>query len=140
MDQTAENVARLKEAYRLWNETRGGSVSHWLDLMADDATMRSVGDEVDELAFARGRRGKGEVEQYFAAIAESWEMVHFTPDEFIAQGDRVVVLSRVAFRSRQTGKLAESPKADVFRFHGGRIVEFIEFFDTAKALAAARSD
>ena len=69
-----------------------------------------------------------------------WELIHFTPEEFIADGDRVVVLSSVAFRFRATGKVAESPKADVFRFRDGKIVEFFEFFDTARAFAATRAD
>ena len=38
----AENVTRLKEAYRLWNETQGGSADHWLGLMADDVKFRSL--------------------------------------------------------------------------------------------------
>ena len=58
----------------------------------------------------------------------------------IAQDDRVVVVSRVAFKSRITGKVAQSPKADIFRFRDGKIVEFIEFFDTAAAAAATQSD
>jgi ketosteroid isomerase-like protein len=41
---------------------------------------------------------------------------------------------------RKTGIVVESPKADVFRFRDGLIVEFFEFFDTARALAATRSD
>ena len=63
-----------------------------------------------------------------------------TPTEFIADGDRVVVLSTCAFRHRGSGKVAESPKADVYRFRDGQIVEFFEFFDTAAAFAATRSD
>lgn len=49
-------------------------------------------------------------------------------------------LSSVAFRHRKTGKVAESPKADVFRFRDGLIVEFAEFFDTARALADTHPD
>jgi ketosteroid isomerase-like protein len=138
VDQTQENVATLRRAYQRWHDTRGGSVQDWLDLMADDVTMRTVGDGVPGLEFTRGRRGKGEAQGYFAGLAADWEMVHFTADEFIAQGDRVVVLSRVAFRNKRTGKVAESPKADVFRFRDGRVVDFVEFLDTLGAVAATR--
>ncbi|HEX4609481.1 MAG TPA: nuclear transport factor 2 family protein, partial [Urbifossiella sp.] len=85
-----------------------------------------------------GNDGKAGAERYFAGLAAEWEMVRFTPTEFIAQGDRVVVLSDVAFCYRPTGKVAESPKADVFRFRDGRIVEFFEFLDTAAAHAVTR--
>ena len=140
MDAFLDNVGQLRQAYQLWNDTRGGSAQHWLDLMADDVTMRSVTAGAPGMAFTKANQGKGEAAQYFAGLAADWEMVHFTPEEFIAQGDRVVVLSSCAFRYRKTGKAVESPKADVFRFRGGLIVEFFEFFDTARALAATRPD
>jgi hypothetical protein len=35
MGSPAENVAKLKDAYRQWHETKGGSIKLWLDLMAD---------------------------------------------------------------------------------------------------------
>jgi uncharacterized protein len=140
VDASQDNVAKLQHAYRLWNDTRGGSSQHWLEMMADDVEMRSVAGDGEEMDFTRGRRGKAGAEQYFARLADDWEMIHFTPEEFIAQGDRVVVVSRVAFRNRRTGKAVESPKADLFRFRDGKIVEFLEFFDTALAIAASRPD
>jgi ketosteroid isomerase-like protein len=39
-----------------------------------------------------------------------------------------------------TGKTAQSPEADIFRFRDGKIVEFVEFFDTAAAVAASQAD
>jgi ketosteroid isomerase-like protein len=138
VDATHDTVGKLRKAYQLWHDTRGGSVQHWLDLMADDVRMGSLPAGAPEMAFTRASRGKAGVAEYLAGLAADWEMIHFTPEEFVAQGDRVVVLSTVAFRFRKTGKVAESPKADVFRFRDGLIVEFFEFFDTAAAFAATR--
>jgi len=59
-------------------------------------------------------------------------------DEFIAQGDRVVVVGRVAWRNRQTGKTVDTPKVDVWRIRDGKAVDFVEFYDTARSLEAAR--
>jgi ketosteroid isomerase-like protein len=42
--------------------------------------------------------------------------------------------------ARKTGKTAECPKADFFRFRDGFIVEFYELFDSARALTATRED
>jgi ketosteroid isomerase-like protein len=140
LDGSLDNVGKLRRAYQLWHDTRGGCAQHWLDLMADDVTMRSITDGVPAMAFTKANQGKAEAAQYFTGLAADWEMIHFTPTEFIAEGDRVVVLSTVAFRCRATGKVAESPKADVFRFRDGLIAEFFEFFDTARALAATRPD
>jgi ketosteroid isomerase-like protein len=135
-----DNVNSLRHAYQLWNDTRGGSVQTWLDLFADDIAIRSLGGNAAAFEFAKSRHSKADAEGYFAALGAAWEMVHFTPEEFIAEADRVVVLSRVAFKYRETGKVAESPKADIFRFRDGKVVEFFEFFDTAAGLAATKPD
>ncbi len=140
MSTPDENAARLRHAYQRWHDTKGGSADTWLDLMADDVRMRSVGEGAPGMDFTRPNVGKAAAAAYFAGLAGDWEMVHYTADEFIARDDRVVVLSLVAFRYRATGKVASSPKADVFRFRDGMIVEFFEFFDTAAALAATRPD
>ena len=137
MDESLDNVGKLRRAYQLWHDTRGGSAQHWLDLMADDVVMRSITAGAPGMDFTRANDGKAEAARYFAGLAADWEMIHFTPEEYVAQGDRVVVLSRVAFRYRRTGRVVESPKADVFRFHNGQIIEFFEFFDSAQVVAAA---
>ena len=58
-------------------------------------------------------------------------MEHFTVDEFIAQGDRVVALGSTGWRDRKTGKSFDTPKVDIWRLKDGRAVEFMEFYDTA---------
>jgi ketosteroid isomerase-like protein len=88
----------------------------------------------------RRRRGRAELEHYFAAIAKDWEMIHYAAEEFISEGDRVVMVGRCAWRHRTTGKEVQSPLAHVWRFRDGKAVEYFEFYDTAKAFAAARAD
>ena len=138
METAHENVEKLRQAYQLWNDTRGASVDHWLGLLDDDVVLRSVADGVDGLDFMTHRKGLGEARDYFTGLAADWEMVHFTPKEFVAQGNRVVMIGECAFRNRRTGKVASSAKADVFTFREGRVVEVMEFFDTARASAATR--
>jgi ketosteroid isomerase-like protein len=139
MATAQENVARLREAYRKWHDTRGTNASDWLDLMADDVALRSLGGGSEGLEFGRSRTGKEAAAAYFDDLVRHWEMIYYHTEDFIADADRVVVLSRCAYRYRLTGKVAESPKADVFRFRDGKIVEFFEFFDTAAAAASTRT-
>lgn len=42
-----------------------------------------------------------------------------------------------AWRNKRTGKTAETPKVDFWRFRGGKAVEYYEYFDTARVIAAA---
>jgi ketosteroid isomerase-like protein len=134
------NVDKLRRAYREWHDTRGASVPVWLELLADDVTLGSLAAGAAGLEFSAPRRGRADAERYFADIARDWEMLSFTADEFIAEGDRVVMVGRCAWRHRKTGKAAASPTVHLWRFRDGKATEFVEFYDTAKALEAARPD
>ena len=136
----AGNVDRLRRAYEEWHDTRGGSVPTWLELLADDVLIKSLAEGAPEMAFSAPRRGKAAVEHYFADLLREWEMISYAVDEYVADGDRVVAVGRCAWRHRGTGKAVESPTVGVWRFRAGKVVEFVEFYDTAKAFAAARPD
>jgi hypothetical protein len=87
------------------------------------------------MGFNHDNDRRADVEAYFAAMANEWEMVRFEPRDFIAQGDRVAVLGDCAWRSKRTGGIAESPFAQFFTFRDGRIAAIVEMFDTATAVA-----
>ena len=90
------------------------------------------------MEFSAPRGGKAEFAAYFKAIARDWEMLDHTADEFVVEGDRVAVMGRCAWRHRGTGKAVASPMAQFWRFRDGKVIEFFEFYDTAKAMAATR--
>jgi ketosteroid isomerase-like protein len=50
----------------------------------------------------------------------------------------VAVQGSTAWRHRRTGKSVDTAKADFFAFRGGKIVEFFEYYDTARVLAATQ--
>jgi hypothetical protein len=135
-----DQVEKLRRAYQRWHDTRGQSVAEWIDLMADDFKLRSVADGVEKLEFSAPRNGKDAARGYFTALHADWEMVYHTADDFIADGDTVVVFGRCAFRHRRTGKTAETPIIHRWRFRDGKAAEFYEYYDTAKAFAAATPD
>jgi len=45
----------------------------------------------------------------------------------------------MAWRNKHTGRTVETPKVDYWRFKDGKVVEFYEYYDTARVLAAASS-
>jgi uncharacterized protein len=139
MAAPADHVVKLKEAYRLWNETKGGSAEGWLDLLADEGVrIRSLAMGRPGMEFTEERRNRAEARQYFEGLAADWQMIHYTTEEFVVDGDRVVVISRCAFRHRRTGKVVDTPKCDVWHFRQGKAVDFFEFYDTAQTLEATR--
>jgi ketosteroid isomerase-like protein len=133
-------VEKLKAAYKRWHDTRGQSVPDWMDLMADDVQIRSAADGAEGMKFSAPRDGKAAAKEYFSALHEEWEMVHYTVDDVLVDGDRVAVFGRCAFKNRKTGKTAETAVANRWRFRDGLAVDFFEIYDTARAFAAATPD
>jgi hypothetical protein len=68
MGTPAENVEKLKDAYRQWHETKGGSVKVWLDMMADDVKVRSLAAGAPEAPFTAKINSKEQFKQYFESL------------------------------------------------------------------------
>jgi ketosteroid isomerase-like protein len=128
----------LRRAYEQWNETKGADESEWLNLMSENIVFRSLAAGAEGMEFTRECHSKADVRGYFSGLSEGWQMIYYVPDVFIVQDDRVAVLARCSFRSKKTGKVIETPKADFFLFERGKIIEFMEFYDTEKAIAASK--
>ncbi len=138
MGSASDNVAKLKHAYRQWHESKGASVKAWLDLMVDDVRCYSIAAGPPEAEFTAPINSKKDFERYFKGLLDDWEMIHYTTNEFIAEGERVAGRGSTAWRNRKTGKLVDTPKADFWTFRDGKAVEFHEFYDTAALIAAAK--
>lgn len=136
MSREIENVEVMRRVYERWHESKGEDVNSWFDAMDERVSFRSIGSGAAGLEFTSERKSRSEVRDYLEELVRDWQMIFYIVDEFIAQGDRVVMLGRCSWRFRATDKVFESPKADFTRLRDGKIVEFTEFFDTAKAIAA----
>lgn len=133
------NVAALEHAYARWSETRGGSADEILALFDDQVEMRSVLTDEMPSELAGSHISKQQAAQYFAALARDWEMIYWDVYQIIADGaagDDVVVISRCAWRNRETGNEVDTPKVDIWHFENGKATRFMEVFDS---LAFARA-
>jgi uncharacterized protein len=135
---TDSNLEIIKRAYERWGREKEGSFDCWVDILADDVRWRSLAAGARGMDFTTERGGKPAVRDYFVGMARDWEMLHYTPELFVAEGDWVVMRGACGWRHRRSHKRMESPKADFFRLKDGKIVEFFEFYDTAAALAATQ--
>ncbi len=136
MSSEQANVAVLKEAYRQWHETRGGSVDRWMSIVDPNINFGSIPRGVAPMAFATHYDNREQLRAYFDGLLADWTMVHATVDEFVAQGDAVVARGSTSWIYKKTGKTVDTPKIDFWRFRNGKAVEFYEYFDTAQAIAA----
>jgi ketosteroid isomerase-like protein len=133
----ATNVAILKEAYRRWHETRGGSVDHWMSMMDDDVKFGSLAQGAPAMAFAKSYDSRKVLQNYFNGLLADWEMIYYRTDEYIAQGEAVFMRGACSWRHKRTGRIVDTPKVDFWRFRDGKAIEFYEYYDTAQVIAAA---
>ena len=111
-----------------------GDLESVLNALAEDVEWTAAGPSA--IAHAGTYRGLDEVARFFQAVSGSLEFDEFEPQEFLVQGESVVVLGREQGRVRSMGREFENPWAMAFRLHGGKVARFRLYEDTA-ALAAA---
>ena len=63
--------------------------------------------------------------------AEWWSEFSADPDEFLAAGDKVVVIGRYRGLAKETGKRLDVPFVHVWMLQEERAVRFRQFLDTA---------
>jgi hypothetical protein len=136
MSEETRNVETLRQAYGIWSETRGGRSDHWLEICDENIAFGSIAHGPPAAPYMTAFHRRDELKDYFDGLSRDWEMMEFKVDDFVAQGNRVVMLGRCAWKFRKTGKVVWTPKADSWRFDDGKAVEFFEFYDTAQVLAA----
>ncbi len=131
------NLERLKAAFKAWHDSKGASQQAWLDIMSDSVVIRSTGAPVQALAFAGHRHSKEGAVAYMTSLLGTWSMVHWTPETFVENGDRIAVFATCAWTNKATGKTAEVRIAHLWQFKDGKIASLDEIFDTGAAIAAA---
>lgn len=136
MSDEARNVAILTEAYRRWLDSKGASADHWISICDPNIRFGSIAEPLKTVAYMGSYRSRDELGQYFAGLTRDWEMLDYRVDHFVAQGDRVVMLGHCSWRAKGSGQVVSTPKADSWRFAGGKAVEFYEYFDTAQVMQA----
>jgi ketosteroid isomerase-like protein len=135
---TEHNLAKLKAAYAAWNDHKGASLDVFRELMDENIRLTNWGEEADALPFAAAPRGSREAAlQYLGEILNDWTMIHYTPQQFVCEGDHIAMFGTCAWTNKATGKQAACKVAGLWRFKDGKAVEFTDMFDTAVAAAAA---
>ena len=127
----SDNLDVVRRGYDAFGR---GDINALLELFDDQIQWVTPGPS--ELATSGRRTGRQEVGQFFALVNELFDVLRFEPKEYIAQGDRIVVLGTEAARVRSNGKMLELDWVHVFTMRTGKVVAFQEFFDTAAVVAA----
>lgn len=127
----ARNVRAVQEAYAAF---KAHNIQELLKRFSNEIEWSIPGPPAIPLCGTR--RGRDQVADFFKRLQELEEVQMFDPREYIAQGDKVVVLGRFKARVRATNRTMESDFVHVFTLRDGQAVQFREFADTAAALMA----
>jgi ketosteroid isomerase-like protein len=125
------NTDTLRQGYEAFGR---GDLDGATENFADD--IRWENPEAPQLPNSGVTEGKDGVKQLFMSLGEYWESFTITPDEFIEQGDTVVVLSHAEATSKETGKSVKLPWVHIWRFSDGKVTEVQALTDTALAADA----
>lgn len=85
------------------------------------------------------RKGPAAVGDFFKTMSQEVAYSQFEPREFVAQGDKVIVLGHYAAKVVRTGRTFESDWVMVFTVRNGKLIEFQEFTDSSQLNAAYAS-
>ena len=125
------NVDLVRRGYEAFGR---GDLDALLGLFDENIEWNTPGPP--ELPTAGHRRGRQEIARFFQTLNDVFQIDQFTPRQFIAQDDRVVVTGDEVARARSTGKVVNVEWAHVFEIRNGLVVTFNEYFDTSAAVAA----
>jgi ketosteroid isomerase-like protein len=82
-------------------------------------------------------RGHDGMEQFFLAMARTWEAFEMVEQEFLAASETAVVLTHVHARARATGREIDFPILQSIRVVDGLISEVRPFYWDTAAIANA---
>ena len=120
------NITFIRQVYA---DFKSGNISTLLSKM--DANISWEIPEITNVPFAGKRQGRETVADFFTQLAAAQEVLRFEPNDFIAQGNRVVALGNYKWRVRETGRTYQSNFAHVFTIQNASVVAFLEYNDTA---------
>lgn len=92
-----------------------------------------------DMPTAGQRHGHAGVREFFNALLTTLEIDDFEPKDFLAQGERVVVLGTSREGPRAAGKLFDFSWVHIFTVRDGTIVAFEERADVSMIVDAHRA-
>src|SRR5438067_12937559 len=120
------NVSFVQSLYAAFKK---GDIAAIVEAIAPDAAWEVNGRREDHplLGVRNGRSG---AEEFFRTLAETQEVIDFSPRDFYSADDKVFVLGNYAWRMKKTGRTVDTKFIHVFTVKNGKVAHFLEFTDT----------
>lgn len=128
-----QNIELVKQAYDAFSRADMPSL---LNTLAEN--IRWTAPEIEGAPYSSNFEGRAATAEFFAKLDEAETFNRFEPLEFIAQGDKVVVLGTTEATVKSTNRSYQSDWAHVFTVRDGKVAEFQEYYDSAAITNAFR--
>ena len=129
-----QNLDIVRKGYDAFGR---GDIPGLLGLLDPQVSWATPGPA--DLPTAGIRRGHQAVQEFFQTLSNLGDILRFEPKDFIAQGERVVVLGEETMRVQATGRSVEYRWAHVFTVRNGKVEAFVEYGDVGAVVAEIRS-
>jgi uncharacterized protein len=124
------NVGLVRMAYDAFGR---GDIDALLALLDENVEWITPGPS--DVPTAGERRGRQAVGEFFKTLNETFEITKFQTQEFVAQGDRVVVFGTDTAKVKATGKVLDFNWVHYFGVKNDKIVNFREYGDMSAVVA-----
>jgi ketosteroid isomerase-like protein len=124
----------LELVRRLYDAFGRGDLEGMVAPLDPEVSWRTPG--APDLPTGGLRTGVPAVREFFALLSNTFDFGEFTPRDFLAAGDKVVVLGTSREGPKGSGQLVDFRWVHVFTFRNGRIVAFEEPADVTELVAA----
>jgi ketosteroid isomerase-like protein len=129
--------ANITTTKSLYDAFARGDIGAIVNACTPDADWH-VGGRKDDFPVFGPRKGRAQIEAFFAEVAAVLDFSEFTPKEYYCDRDKVFVTGYYAAIVKKTGRRAASDWIHIFTFRDGKVAKFREFLDTASFAAAYR--
>ncbi len=126
----------MRSAYAAYD---AGDAGPFLELFSEEGVIRFTAPE-SFLPFAGPSYGPEGARDALLAISEIFEWLSYNVYELIVDGDSVFAVTGGRLRHRESEQETDVQLGDLIRFEDGKIVEFVEFFDSAGLRAWTNGD
>jgi uncharacterized protein len=129
------NTALVQSLYAAFGR---GDIATIINGLASDVDW-GVNGRRNDYPLLGNWKGQGEVQKFFKLVAETENFSDFSPQDFHASGDLVLVLGHYAGSIKKTGRNFSCDWVHVFTVRGGKVTKFREYTDTAQFSEGYRS-
>ena len=131
-----ENLQIVQEGYAAFGR---GDIAALLETYADNIDWAMPGPP-DLIPYAGQRRGREQVAQFYSTFPATEEVEQMDLQDFISQGDKVLVFGHYRGRVKSTGRSYTKDFIHVVTMRDGKVTKFREYVASDDMYAAFASN